>query len=150
MAGAGIVFLAGGAAIVFWLVSFGLDRQRIAAYVEDHGGRIVSITWAPFGKGWFGEKNDRIFEVVYYDNGGNQHFATCKTSLWSGVYWTEDRVTHRKSGWFDSLAPGNEPGHPLIGQLPRAPQELDDELQQLRQENAELRAALTDRDKHQP
>ena len=43
------------------------------------------------GRGWFGEKNDRIYEVVYYDSNGEQHLATCKTSLLSGVYWTEDR-----------------------------------------------------------
>jgi hypothetical protein len=104
--------------IALWIGSMSMDKNRIAAYVEERGGRIVSIDWAPFGKGWFGEKNDRIYEVVYYDREGNQHWATCKTSLFSGVYWTEDRVTHGKSGWYDSVSPGNQPGNPLIRQIP--------------------------------
>ena len=50
-----------------------MDKDRITAYVQERGGRIVSINWAPFGRGWFGEKNDRIYEVVYYDREGQQH-----------------------------------------------------------------------------
>lgn len=126
-----------------WAVSFSVDKQRITSYVQERGGRIMSISWAPFGKGWFGEKNDRIFEVVYYDKHGNQHFATCKTSLFSGVYWTEDRVAHRKSPWFDSLSPGNEPGNPIINRLPRELGEDEAaEVERLREENARLRRAL--------
>lgn len=105
-------------AIGMWVLGMGLDKNRITDYVRGRGGRVVSISWAPFGKGWFGEKNDRIYEVVYYDASGNQHFATCKTSFWSGVYWTDDRVTHRKGRWYDALSPMNEPGNPLIRQIP--------------------------------
>src|SRR5439155_23022895 len=108
----GLVVTLGG-----WLLATSMDRGRITAYVEERGGRVVSISWAPFGKGWFGDKNDRIYEVVYYDSSRNQHFANCKTAFWSGVYWTEDRVTHPKSKWYDSAAPGNEPGKPLIKQI---------------------------------
>ncbi len=72
-------------AVVIRLAVGSTDRSRIEEYVTDRGGRVVSITWAPFGRGWFGEKNDRIYEVVYYDADGRQHFATAKTSLWSGV-----------------------------------------------------------------
>jgi hypothetical protein len=75
------------AGIAVWIGSMSLDKDRIAAYLAERGSRIVSINWAPFGKGWFGEKNDRIYEVVYYDRDGHQHWATCKTSLFSGVYW---------------------------------------------------------------
>src|SRR4051812_36214920 len=78
------------------LAAGSMDRERIETYVSQKGGRIVSITWAPFGRGWFGEKSDRIYEVVYYDAEGKQHFATAKTSMWSGVYWTHDTVTHDK------------------------------------------------------
>jgi hypothetical protein len=104
-------------AIGMWVLATGLDKNRITEYVQGRGGRVVSISWAPFGKGWFGEKNDRIYEVVYYDASGNQHFATCKTSFWSGVYWTDDRVTHRKGRWYDALSPMNEPGNPIIRQI---------------------------------
>jgi hypothetical protein len=106
-----------GLGIVLWMLTHGLDHRRITEYVENRGGRVISINWSPFGRGWFGEKNARIYEVVYYDVEGNQHFATCKTSMWSGVYWTDDRIAHRKSRWYDALTPTNEAGHPLIEQI---------------------------------
>ncbi|HZT80353.1 MAG TPA: hypothetical protein VFA26_09030 [Gemmataceae bacterium] len=71
--------------IGLWVASMSMDKGRITSYVKERGGRIVSINWAPFGKGWFGEEKDRIYEVVYYDREGNQHWATCKTSLFAGV-----------------------------------------------------------------
>lgn len=69
-----------------------LDHQRIAAYVESSGGRVESISWAPFGPGWFGEKSDRIYQIRYVDRLGQRHDAHCKTSLTTGVYFTEDRI----------------------------------------------------------
>jgi len=132
------------AVIGIWSVSMSLDKDRITDYIQQRGGRIVSIGWAPFGKGWFGEKEERIYEVVYYDNTGNQHFATCKTSWWTGVYWTEDRVTHGKSKWFETVSPSNEPGKPLISQIPKeAGEDAAAELRRLRDENARLREELS-------
>jgi hypothetical protein len=128
-----------------WSLARSFDKDRIKSYIEEHGGRVVSMSWAPFGKGWFGEKNDRIYEVVYYDKAGNQHFATCKTSFWSGVYWTEDRIAYRKSEWYDSLSPTNEPGSPLIAQIPKEPVDPAEELRSLREENKRLRDELEGR-----
>ena len=140
--------------VVMWVLASSTDRNRIAKYVQERGGRIVSIAYAPFGRGWFGEKNDRIYEVVYYDSEGNQHFASAKTSMWSGVYWTEDRITYPKAGWYDALSPGNEAGRPVISQIPQsipppplraagsAEESEAEELIRLRAENAELRARL--------
>ena len=138
----GIIFL-GLVVVVVWVAASSMDKGRISDYVQERGGRVVSINWAPFGVGWFGEKNSRIYEVVYYDLSGNQHFATCKTSLWSGAYWTEDRISHGKAAWYDSLSPGNEPGNPVIGHLPKeATGDDSGELARLREENAHLRQAL--------
>src|SRR6266478_350007 len=100
--------------IVIWVGSMSMDKDRITAYIQERGGRIVSVNWAPFGKGWFGNKNDRIYEVVYHDAEGRQHWATCKTSLFSGVYWTEDRITYGKADWYNRLPSRNEPGNPVI------------------------------------
>ena len=136
-----VVFLLIG--FLSWMASWPMDKSRITEYIENDGGRIVSINWAPFGVGWFGEKNDRIYEVIYYDRSGNQHWATCKTSLFSGVYWTEDRITHRKSTWYDALPPRNEPGHSLIRQIPNAAgEDQAEELRRLREENDRLRKQL--------
>lgn len=68
------------------------DRSRIRNYIESAGGDVKSIEWNPFGPGWFGEKSDRIYLVRYLDRDGNEHEAHCKTSLWTGVYFTQDSV----------------------------------------------------------
>jgi hypothetical protein len=133
-------------AVGVWMFTQSLDKDRITAYIQDRGGRVVSINWAPFGRGWFGEKEERLYEVVYYDQAGQQHFATAKTSMFTGVFWTEDRVTHAKAGWYDSLSPGNERGKPLIRQLPQTAEGAEaDELRRLREENARLREQLGQR-----
>src|SRR4051812_19422087 len=133
--------------VVTWVLASSSDRNRIAKYIQERGGRIVSIAYAPFGRGWFGEKNDRIYEGGYYDHEGNQHFASCKTSMWSGVYWTEDRITYPRAAWYASLSPGNEAGRPVISQIPQTmpPPPVGpegEELNRLREENARLRERL--------
>lgn len=105
--------------IVIWVAAMSFDKDRIRDYIQGRGGRVISIDWAPFGKGWIGEKSDRIYEVADYDAEGLQHLATCKTSLFTGVYWTEDRVSHGRAVWYA-------------------------ELRRLREENAQLRARLGD------
>lgn len=79
-------------AIGFRVLAGSMDHSRIREYIEGRGGRVLDCQWSPFGKGWFGERSDRIYEVRYRDRDGNLHQATCKTSLWTGVYWTEDRI----------------------------------------------------------
>jgi len=149
--GVAIVVFA-GIGLVIWIASMSMDKSRITEYIEQRGGRVVSISWAPFGTGWFGEKNDRIYEVVYYDHEGNQHWATCKTSMFSGVYWTEDRVAHGKAPWYGALPTRNEPSDPIIRHIPKptvvdrdAPpsgstpaESADEEIARLKQRLAEL------------
>jgi hypothetical protein len=87
-----------GFAILLRVLAGGMDKGRIRDYVESRGGQMIDASWAPFGPGWFGEKSDRIYEVRYIDREGNEHRAACKTSLWAGVYFTEDvivRYAHR-------------------------------------------------------
>ena len=67
-----------------------LDRSRIRDAVRDTGGDVVDITWSPFGAGWFGKKSDRIYEVVYRNRAGHELTRTCKTSMFTGVYWHND------------------------------------------------------------
>ena len=67
-----------------------LDRDRIRKDVAARGGEVEDITWRPFGRGWFGEKSDRVYEVAWTDGMRHAHVAWCKTSLFSGVFWSED------------------------------------------------------------
>lgn len=78
--------------IVIRMTAGGMDRQRVKQYIESNGGKFIEANWAPFGPGWFGEKSDRIYAVRYLDRDGNEHEAHCKTSMWTGVYLTEDRI----------------------------------------------------------
>jgi hypothetical protein len=138
-----LFFLGVAAVIAIRLGAGSLDKDRIADYIRERGGRVISIDWAPFGKGWFGDKNDRIYEVVYYDGEGNQHFAACKTSLFSGVYWTDDRITHRKTAWVSGLPNENRPGNPLIRAIPETSDEdFASEHDRLKEENARLKEEL--------
>lgn len=139
-------------AVLMWFANMSMDQGRITDEVQRRGGRIVSINWAPFGKGWFGEKNDRIYEVVYYDREGNQRWATCKTSMFSGVFWSEDRVAYRKTPLFDSLPEQNASGKPLIQFLPSQDEPADEpevssstaNPRQLEDEIARLKARLVE------
>ena len=66
-----------------------LDKNRIKDEVEGKLGRVVSITWNPFGRGWFFEKGERHYNVTYVDRSGEQISTSCKTSFFTGVYWAE-------------------------------------------------------------
>lgn len=112
------------AALGLRLIAGALDGSRIDGYFRERGGRVVSRHWSPFGRGWFGERSDRIYEVVYEDRHGQRRRATVKTSMFTGVYLTEDRAVHRRA---DAAAAQG------------------DEVQTLRAENARLKAELTRR-----
>ena len=84
------------------------DDGRIRDSIEQQGGKIRSINWSPFGRGWFGSKNERIYEVVYEDAQGKVHQAYCKTSMFSGVYWTDDKIVESPIT-MDSQS-GSDPG----------------------------------------
>lgn len=106
MDGLGFVFLIFTAAIGFALFMLfaagGMDRNRIQDYFRQRGEQLVELHWAPFGPGWFGEGNARIYQVRYRDAEGRTHSGHVKTSIWSGVYLTGDQVvcSHKK----DALA----------------------------------------------
>ncbi len=74
--------------LVLRLIEGRFDRSRIADYIAQGGGTVVRIEWNPFGRGWFGERKNRIYEVTYRTRQGKTVTATCKTSMFSGVYWT--------------------------------------------------------------
>jgi hypothetical protein len=110
-------------AILFRLAAGMFDHGRIADYIQSRGGKVLSCHWWPFGPGWFGEKRDRIYEVTYRDAEGNQHRAACKTSLMSGVYFTQDAIIGSARHRID-------------------PPQVDRTVMELAEENHRLRAEL--------
>ncbi len=88
----GFVFLFVALIIGIRLWAGSMDGERIERYVSERGGRLLSREWTPFGPGWFGEKDSRLYAITFVDREGNTHEATCKTSMLSGVYLTEDRI----------------------------------------------------------
>jgi len=107
-------------AIVVRLLAGGMDHDRVGEYIRSQGGEVIDQHWSPFGRGWFGEKNDRIYEVRYRDREGNIREATVKTSMFSGVYLTGDRLVEtaqqdRSSD--DDLARENERLRQRIAEL---------------------------------
>ena len=84
-----------GVIVVVRVIAGSMDRQRIAEYVETRGGKVIEVNWAPFGPGWLSGNKERIYEIRYCDDEGNIHLAFARTNMWSGVYFTEDRIIRR-------------------------------------------------------
>jgi hypothetical protein len=82
-------------AVAIRLFAGTVDSGRIESYIEDHGGTLLDKSWDPFGPGWFGEKDSRLYKIVYRDAHGDVHEAHVKTSMLSGVYLTNDIVVQR-------------------------------------------------------
>lgn len=86
-----IAILVVGLGVGVRLVAGALDRRRIRDYFSARRCELIACNWAPFGRGWFGEKGERIYEIRYRDREGAVRAATAKTSLLTSVYLTEDR-----------------------------------------------------------
>lgn len=114
-----IILLVVVLAIGLRLVAGFMDSDRLEQYARERGWTVLERRWEPFGPGWFGQKGDRIYRVVYRDEQGRRHEAYAKTSALSGVYLTRDEVAD------SSEAPEGDP------------------LRDLERENAELRARLS-------
>ena len=89
-------------ALAFRVLAGSLDGDRIDDYARDRGWRVRRKSWRPFGPGWFGEKDSRIYEIEYIDREGHRHLAHVKTSMFSGVYITDDTITEHAEREADS------------------------------------------------
>lgn len=101
-----------------------LDRARIRSHVRASGGHVLDIKWSPLGRGWFGSKGDRIYEVTYRTKAGKTITAACKTSMFSGVYWTSDTApdSFPDDGSGSSVTECLSCGATLPGSTTRCPQ----------------------------
>ncbi|MBX7259539.1 MAG: zinc ribbon domain-containing protein [Candidatus Hydrogenedentes bacterium] len=75
-----------------WIINHRLDKRRITRVIGYSGGVVLKIEWTPFGKGWLFENRCRFYDVTFRNNNGEIVTATCKTSMWMGVYWTGEAV----------------------------------------------------------
>ena len=99
----GIIIIFAVIAVVIRLIAGSIDSDRVESYIRQKGWELVDKSWDPFGPGWFGEKDSRIYQIVYRDNHGNLHKAHVKTSMFSGVYLTNDHVIEQA----ETLEPEN-------------------------------------------
>lgn len=135
-------------AVLVRIAAGSADHERIYDEIARRGGTVTGITWEPFGKGWFGEKNDRIYRVSWRDAAGQARTAWCKTSMMSGVYFSEEGVGPGQESVVVVPDTGNEksqsewkPRGPTVEQDPSVLTRLDleEEVRRLRRENEGLR-----------
>lgn len=69
-----------------------LDKKRIHEYFFSRSFKILMLNWDPFGPGWLGGNNARIYFAKYKDKDGNLYEASIKTSMWNGVYITNEKL----------------------------------------------------------
>jgi len=78
----------------FWFIFFFICKSRVREKLIEDGFKVISIRWAPFGYGWFGEKDSFIFKVRYEDLEGKIHKAYYKSGIFSGVYSAKDEIDY--------------------------------------------------------
>ena len=78
--------------VVISFTAGGFDSDRVEMEIKAQGGKLLSKEWQPFGKGWLGANNERIQKIHYLDKDGNEHEAFVKTSAFSGVYFSDDKI----------------------------------------------------------
>jgi len=115
-------------ALLVRLAAGSFDKGRVEEYIRKRGGKLLDCSWNPLGPGWFGEKDSRIYAIVYRDRDGTTWRADVKTSMLSGVYLTnEQKITAAT---------------PQARRTPGAPRALSisEEKERLRRRLAELEA----------
>ena len=95
-------------ALLIRVIAGSLDGERVEAYIQGQGGELLDKSWDPLGPGWFGEKDSRIYQIVYRDKFGNVHKAHVKTSAFSGVYLTNDEILEPAANHATSETPEEE------------------------------------------
>jgi hypothetical protein len=125
-----IVALMIAVAVAVRIIAGVLDHGRIRREVEGRGGRVDEVRWTPFGRGWFGSQNERIYRVRFRDGEGVERAATVKTSALAGVYFTDEDVVRPPGPAAADQAAEREA--PSRAELEAENRRLRDELDRLR------------------
>ena len=75
-------------AIAAWWIARQLDETRITDYGKERGWHFEEITYHFFSVGGKSSGDDRSYSVRYVDEHGDVHTAGCRTSMSTGVYFT--------------------------------------------------------------
>ncbi len=75
--------------IIMRVVADGWDRERITEYMLSHHGTVEDITWQPLAF-WWQKNSDRAYLVTYRSAEGLAKQVHCRTSLFGGVYLSEE------------------------------------------------------------
>lgn len=105
-----VLYLVALAAIVIFafVITPKLDRDRIRENIEDHGGKVIEI----LRKWGGGTRYGRAYAVSYLTRRGKRMKASCRTSMWGGVSWINDRAPGLRADENESDESyfGDEPG----------------------------------------
>ena len=89
------ILLIFASALILRLIAGSMDTTRIYAYAASRGWKIRDKKWDPFGPGWFGDRSDRIYQVIFFEERGNVKKTHVKTSLFrGGWHWLSERGRH--------------------------------------------------------
>ena len=86
---AGTAFVLTVLVIGFNVVADQWDRQRITEALDHQGLMVDSITWQPFAF-WWQKDSDRTYLVECRTSNGTSKRLSCRTSLFGGVYTSEE------------------------------------------------------------
>ncbi len=72
-------------AVIAWWIAKQMDVARITHYGKERGWQFLEISYESRAE------EERRYSVRYLDEEGNIHTAICKTSLGTGVFFTDDQ-----------------------------------------------------------
>jgi hypothetical protein len=79
------------AGVLLWFMNRSMDQDRLRGHLETRGSKLLDLQMLAVGRDWWARSLERSYEVRYLDADGHEHLATCKTGLFKGVNWTDDK-----------------------------------------------------------
>ena len=82
-----------------WLSS--RDEKRIRKEIELKGGKLISKETVIYPSSLFYGKRGKVYKVRYLDSKGIEHIATCRGSIFPGIFWVDDVLLKQSSSNID-------------------------------------------------
>ena len=86
------IILAIGLIIAIVSIANVMNKKHIKKSIEGKGGKVLSIKLELLPKGGLFERNETYYTVKFINSKGKQIEAMCKTSMSTGVFWSDDSV----------------------------------------------------------